>query len=101
MKKPQNKALAAAMAASGVTQRDLATAAGVTTVTIWRLATGKCRPQMEVAAAIGARLGIKPGDIFPETYDGKQGTRQTRRTRPTATASQQQAATVAKGARYV
>ena len=67
MKRPQNQKLAAAMAAKGISKREIATAASINPSSLWRLATGDCKPSIPVAKAIANALNVEVSDIFEKT----------------------------------
>jgi transcriptional regulator with XRE-family HTH domain len=55
------------------TQWQLAYAVGVHPNTVSRIEAGKNTPSIHVLAAIGAALGVNPGDLLPHWYEGQHG----------------------------
>lgn len=75
MRRPQNQTLAAAVAALGLSKRELADAAGINPVTLWRVSTGLCKPSKQVATAIARTLNLDVPLLFPELSNRHPRTR--------------------------
>jgi DNA-binding XRE family transcriptional regulator len=58
--------VAAGRRAAGITQEDLARAAGITTSTVQKIEAGKQMPRLDTAAAITRVLRLKLADLLEE-----------------------------------
>ena len=50
---------------SGLSDKELAAAAGVDKVTAWRWRTGKGKPNFNQIASLASALGLHPADLIP------------------------------------
>jgi transcriptional regulator with XRE-family HTH domain len=59
--------------AAGLSQRQLAEAAGLARHTVCRLERGKHSPRPETVHALAEALDLPPGDVFPVNDNGRAG----------------------------
>lgn len=52
-----------------LTQEKLAELLNINPKYLQRLEAGKHRPSLKLLYKLAAKLGMKPGDFFPKTYD--------------------------------